>query len=757
LDVGRLTSATLVEMAQAIETAGTPADVQAAIGASAGSPWLLKQYLAAGAEGLAHSRAGVLSSLSTEACALLRTLSVIDAPLDREVLQTLLSLPAQDELASMMARGLVIGGPAGFTVHGQVAEFLFPPGETSDGSDEVLGKHIAEALGVRPAPEAALEAARLHREAGRVEDLVSLLDERGHDLMALGYAPRVWALVGDATDRRLGLWQLRCAAELGNATVLAAVQPPKLTSDGDQLAWAATQYLLGEREEARRIAQDIAKRTDDPGTAADAALLSARCLLRLGQAADAAAELSEVHPPGDLVFAHGALTCLADACLDREGVGSRSAALLAAATADSEPEALLDLAAAFYRGGDRVRADDVIERVLSTPRGGRASLLVARRAMLLRARIRLDRGELEEMDRLVELVRPYARGASILRPLGLELDATRRMIVGDLDGLDVALARGVELARHADSGVTRRLVNLGDRLQRLSAKARTETDIDLVSGTSPWDAPDEERLRAAVSAAYVQLEEGFMMEAIDGARAARRDAARIGLRLLEVEALFVLADALMAGLYLEDLAEVTEALHALGDALGSPRLLHHAAFYEGHGEVAVLERLADETLVAPTVARRAQALLGGTPELEAVDDLVLAVARADWDERRVEVVCGGGAGEWGSGWGLDAGQSAVWLPDGRVVQLHKKPLLWRVLASLADHAGEATKEQLINEAWGEDEYHPIRHDPKLHVSIRSLRKVLEDDPSTPSRLLTTDDGYRLGGVVRRVVVFGQEA
>jgi hypothetical protein len=33
--------------------------------------------------------------------------------------------------------------------------------------------------------------------------------------------------------------------------------------------------------------------------------------------------------------------------------------------------------------------------------------------------------------------------------------------------------------------------------------------------------------------------------------------------------------------------------------------------------------------------------------------------------------------------------------------------------------------------------------------VRKLRETIEDDPRKPVRLATTEDGYRLGGPVRR--------
>lgn len=747
LDIDRMGVTSLAEIARALSPDRSSEAVQTAIDAAAGSPWLLKQYLAAGADSVALTRAGVLESMSAEARELLHTLAMLETPFERGPLAELTALPADDELDALSARGLLLRRSTGLSVHDQVRDFLFPPGTPEDDSETERRAQIAQALSRRDEPEAVLEALRLHRQSGRIDDVVALLDLRGHELMGLGFAPRVWAVVGRLTDRRLGLWQLRCAAELGNATVLAAVRPPRLTSDEDQLAWAATQYLVGERELARELAVTVAEDTQDETLRSDAICLAARCLLRLGRPQEACRELDAA---GSRSFALDALRLLTEACRDVEETGARAAALLERAREGADPEALLDLATAFYRAGDRPRAEEVVDRVLATPRGGRASLLVARRALLLRARIRIDAGALAEAETLLELVRPYARGSSGLRPLILELEGARRLAVGELEHLEAVIERGVELARQTDAGVLRRLTTLSDELRRRRGRSSSASDRVTSEPGSPWEPRDETRLRASLEAARLRLGSGDLADTIDVLRQIRREASQSGLALLEADALSLLADGLMVGMYVEELGEAVEALNTLADFLGSPRLRHHAAFYGGHGEVAVLERLACEMQVAPVVARRARALLGHRAELGTIDEMTLAAAQTEWVERRIIGVARVRAEKWVPAWGIDTTQSTVWLPDGRTVDLRKKPLLFRILTSLVERGGAASKEQLINEAWGESDYHPIRHDPKLHASVRALRKAIEDDPSAPTRLLTTEEGYELGGAIRRV-------
>jgi tetratricopeptide (TPR) repeat protein len=743
LALSRMGHGALAEMARALEPKGSSADLQAAVNAAVGSPWLLKQYLAAGAEGLALTRSGVLESVSEPARALLETLSHLEVPLSREVVATLAPLPADEELTTLVARGLLIDED-GLRVHDQVGDFLFPPGTAGEAERRA---RIAAQLSTHEEPEAVLEALRLDGLAGDVDAIVALLDERGHELMGLGCAPRVWQLVERTTDPRVGLWQLRCAAELGNATVLGAVREPQLRKGEDQLAWAATQFLLGEQEEARRIALEVAGGGDE-GLEADARLLAARCLLHLGRAVEARAEL-EVASGGESTGATAALCALLDACLDADGAAAETAAVGSRVSEAGDAEALLDVAMAHYRLGDRARADQVVEQVLATPRGGRAALLLSRRALLLRARIAVDRGALDHARELIELVRPFARGTSILRPLLIEIDGSRRLAVGELTGLEAALERGLEVARGGEVSVSARLEMLLRQLAELREGAELGVGTQRTS-PSPWEPRVQRALREALHAARRELAIGDPMDGIEAARRAQEEAAHAGLKVLEAEALLLLGDGLFAAMSLEELGTATEALTHLADSLGSRRLRHHVAFYEGHDDPAVLERLAAEEDVAPRVARRARALLGLEAVADGIDEQVLAAARTAWTDQQI-LTLGEHAEAHEVAWGLDALRSSVWLPDGRTVSLARKPLLFRVLTTLADHGGAASKETLINEAWDEREYHPIRHDPKLHVSIRALRKAIEDDPSQPARLLTTEEGYTLGGVVRRLL------
>ena len=79
--------------------------------------------------------------------------------------------------------------------------------------------------------------------------------------------------------------------------------------------------------------------------------------------------------------------------------------------------------------------------------------------------------------------------------------------------------------------------------------------------------------------------------------------------------------------------------------------------------------------------------------------------------------------------------------DGSPVAL--SPREWGLLKALLAHRGRArTRHQLLDEAWGGDEYIDIR---TVDVHIRWLRKKLEPDPDHPVYIETVRGiGYRFG-------------
>lgn len=80
------------------------------------------------------------------------------------------------------------------------------------------------------------------------------------------------------------------------------------------------------------------------------------------------------------------------------------------------------------------------------------------------------------------------------------------------------------------------------------------------------------------------------------------------------------------------------------------------------------------------------------------------------------------------------------LRDGKPVDMSAR--LFRLLAYMVEHAGETlSRDQLLNQVWGH-RFAPSTRTVDVHIGW--LRRVLEEDPSNPQRLVTVHGiGYRL--------------
>jgi DNA-binding winged helix-turn-helix (wHTH) protein len=139
-------------------------------------------------------------------------------------------------------------------------------------------------------------------------------------------------------------------------------------------------------------------------------------------------------------------------------------------------------------------------------------------------------------------------------------------------------------------------------------------------------------------------------------------------------------------------------------------------------------------------------LLGGDAPLDAVDQRFIEAMRG-FGYRAPRLLLEGRGADWEAGWGLDERQTMVWLA-GRSVDLSSKLLLWQLLIALVEAGGELDKENLVQRVWNTSEYHPLRHDGRMHTAVRKLRREIEDDPKDPRRFITLEDGYKLVGPVR---------
>lgn len=100
---------------------------------------------------------------------------------------------------------------------------------------------------------------------------------------------------------------------------------------------------------------------------------------------------------------------------------------------------------------------------------------------------------------------------------------------------------------------------------------------------------------------------------------------------------------------------------------------------------------------------------------------------------------------------IDLKDNKVLESDGRVVDFKNQFILLSLLLEFAKkQSGSITKESLSALLWDE-EYDPGRHDNKIYVTIRRLRKLLEPNPKTPKYVLKTKEGYTLNKKINVLV------
>ncbi len=798
----------LVALAEMWAPHADPNVMRRSIAAASGSPWLLSQLLVTGSSERDLEQGGLLSGLDDRAADFLRALSIVDVPLPVDVLALVSPHPGEDVLRLLERRGLTTASTGGLRLHDVARGLLARHGS----EDEARIAHAAAVLGQADLLDAKLEAVRLFARLGRMEAVAGLLDQTATRWFAHGHTPRLFKILKDLADPAVDAWKLRCAAELGNPTALAQVYAPSRDDAAETLAWARTLRASGDPADAARQLGALLATSAEPAIRNEATRLLATCLCHMGRFDEASTTIAAL-VTGDpsLALARDVSAALADTLAGETPI-DRLLALRARALLDHPPVAaplagaiMRELAEAFAAIGMMAEAADLAAR--ARPEAARPDLLANRESILASATIALDRGDLLEARRLADAVRPFARGSSILLPSLQHVDVARRLAAGELDGLaplidayaseahgidartDVelvtlkrrlntifALADAASLKGDADAHAHPRVVR-GGRASRPDRGAReailfesiaavrlsaTEPSKELVSTAYP---SADKRLACIVGLldATVAIVAGDVARAVSLAREAAARAARAELRLLEAEARLVALDALsMAGRAAELLHEC-EQLGALARAMRSARyereivLADHLA-RGSRISSAALQKLAASEHVAPVAARRARALLGSEPRLDHVDLRVLeSVAAADIADTYVPI----GSGDdvvptadddmhWASAWGIDGKRGTVWLGDGRTIDFSAKPQLFRILEALAQRGGSASKEALVTDAWGEPAYHPLRHDGKLHVAVRKLREQIEDEPASPKRLATTEEGYALAGTVRFV-------
>lgn len=733
-----------LELARQLASDRPPGEIAAAARASGGSPWLLRQALVLSSAHLEGndlpSHETLLIGLTEPARRFVLVLSRLDIPIPLAILNHASAIPEESWRPELAARGWLQETPGGVRLHDVARHGITSGGERL--AEASLWLPVALTLARNSIGAVRLEGIRLLLEADALDAAEQALDEALDRLLAEGYAPQLWKLLDRVPPPRLDGIRLRCAAELGNPTVLRQLSQPLGGSPADRLTWAETLYMRGDLAGAMKAVQHVLDdgRPEANACRFDGELLRARLLLaqdRVKQAHDVLTALRPSSPAEALrrdallqwcvtprreepAAAHNALTSLqalqsgATELRDRAGARVR-----------------FQLAVAYLRH----QALDAAETVLDLPPSGDTAdtlaLFEARRASWLKATIDVARGRLASAQERLEQLDPFLSSPSLIRA---EVHCTRaRLWMARGEFGEVFSLLGNACAEAESLGV----LATARRCERLQRYAE---EIALVNEGHERRAAHAERLLA-------DLEEG--------ARSLEREVTRSAATGHLVRATELRTELCAALLLLERSAELERELEELRRAavhMGSQRWHYEADLLAMSRETdwARLELLALHPEVSPIAARRARALLSpeAPPPLDPLDRALLDKLRPTI--RPALVVAGPPDEAWHAGWGFDARGRRLWLPSGEWLDLTRRDLLARLVLVLAAHGGAATKEQLVEEAWQEPEYHPLRHDTRLHVTVHKLRELLETDPGAPRLLLTTKTGYALAGPFRLV-------
>ena len=796
LRLGPMQESELREVAAAIAPDASGDTVRAAVDRAAGSPWTLQQVLSSGAA--PESSVEVLDDLDEETSELLRTLALLDTAVPLVAIAgALAGAPSAEQMAALVRRGLIEQSDEGIAVHDVVRDDL-----RGSQRDRTRIETVARALAASGDDGATIEGIRLLGSVGAMDTIGDILDARGETLLESGHAPRLLIDLESATAPRLVRFRQRCALEVGDLRALRAAQWIESDRLEDRLHWARILLARGDVADALEVAREVAGGGDaDAGLRHDATMLAASCLEKLGRAGEAL-RLLRAHEPADRE-ASLHRDVVVTACLRLEGSVDEARTrvrelekALSRRKGEAHAGSVLALAHVAFELGMLSETKRLLGQLEARSDRGSAALSEGRRALLLNAAIALLECDLGRATEALDRLEPYVQRASALRARVRLGRCTARLLAGDFDGYEEALAAAVQDARqvhHPDAlAVANALSYQWAALEALPAPALPGVDRDGAARPDLARYAELERLRHSARAgdaagSDVEVDEtpedahaglgslrlvvralrrflppsaagiAALASARDDAAAAVDVAHRSGHTARELEARHVLCEILAIRGDHAALAREADTLLELAEGRESARMATEARFFGAIAsrrisDPAVLEPVASADRVAPVAARRARAILAGRPRLDAVDRTLLDALRARGEHPRVELVqpLPDEPTPWEPGWGIDERKSALWLEDGTPVDLSHRRLLVKLLVALADSGGEASKEHLVLTVWDEPEYHPLHHDNRLHSAVRKLRRIIERDPAEPRRLLTTEAGYALGAPTRRV-------
>ncbi len=742
-----------------------------------GSPWQLRQALPGS---VFPARDDVIAGVDEGSLDVLRALAVLEAPAPVEILARMTLTPEPRVLDSLERRGFIERSLAGLRLHDVARPMLrsrFAP------EREVWVARATKALGADESADGAttLERLRLYLDDGRVSEANGLLVERYGALRVAGFLPHLSDLLRATEDATLARFRMRAIVDGADLEGASSLAEPGGRATEDRLLWARVLVMRGEflkGADAARAA--LVDAPDD--TKVELGLLEAKCAVNFGDVERARKRLETLEPKSedqramrDVALANvmlkkgddfpGALALATD-------VAHRHAALGPAARREVG-EALVDH---FIRSGNLREAMDAYGTYTRREDGG-LRVHVSLSDLITQTTLAVQSGALAQTEELLTKFASFAERSPFLRSHFLRIDIKRRLTAGDLAGLEGAIddfARAAVADGNGDTYAVSRsyrawiaqlratpipedsAMPLTSMTQALIVEIARQTHAVRRGEAVPWLAtpppaifPAQIKIIALALAAQNALllgdEESTLRLAGDAARLSVSE----GWEPHEADAQCILCDAAIVFDREDLLAGAAARLGSLAERFPSQRFLGESRFARAVSprdppDPVILEELAAMPDVAPVAARRAQALLGGDPLLDLLDRAVLDAIRRRAAHFRVECLAGGPTSPWRAGWGMDESRTSVWTPERGLVSFASKPLFWRVLTTIADAGGRATKDDLATKAWSARDYHPLHDDKRMQVAMHKLRALIEEDPKRPTRLVTVADGYAFG-------------
>lgn len=747
------------------------------VASAAGSPWLLQQVLANPGDDGTSGR--VFESLPDEAIRFLKAILPIDRALPVDLLQGFTQQPIHDMLTTLERRGLIQSSYGLYRIHDVVRRLLtrYSAPLRSDGL--AAGRPLA----TQGEPDVMLEGVRLLMLAGAVDDVLVMLKDLGEVLIETGHAPRMWQLLVLSEDPRLNVWRLRCAVAIGQPSLLNEVSTPRTQDPHIMILWCRSLLIRGKCEEALDLATTLTatmERSQDSGYSqvrVSAGLLVVECLSKLRRYDLARSVLSEVEAADQtsqtLVDSWNIYLKAVTGNIEKEsfGISSLTSRALSLPTAGGvRAQALNNLAKVLGLIGRPSDAYNISKHIISRciPNSKNVSTHFA---------IAMDLARFKDARDLLARLEPFYSDKMAFEKSICIHKIFYQFCTGDVELMSNSISYwAVELERTSNLYCLEALRRVETLYKMARADSPPYDSSDLLVRVRPtedtrilwgrlynirwmcrWGRSNPDLLISEVDEYETGRVDTLLVEnnpasALDLCDRIVSKLVSVGLLAVAMDMQQMRCDALLMMGRWDELRTFCLSLYQEAVAAGFLRIAGEAEFFQAFGpngrvDWGLLDRLASTKHPGPIAMRRAQVILGDCAQLDMVDHRVLGALREQF-EIRPAVSLSLRDGTVSERWILAEDEHRVWLPGDRSQSLSERHQLWALLVALFEGGGAAKKEDLVRQVWGEREYHPLRHDNRLHVAIRKLRNLIEDDPARPCRVVTTLVGYALAGDVR---------